>query len=517
MINGQSHCIEIGSKQIGEYITDAYRLKLHTQSSELYCYASIQVNDLDNSITPTELVKVLHNLKITETVDLEQIAIFCAEAAQGNNPQDILIAAGHPAQHGEDGWFELLVSTETEQRELEKDDRGRVIDFKAIHSFSNVGSGEAIGRYYPPTAGTDGRTVTGKTIHSIHGSPSKVTSGNGTTLSEDETEVLSDREGRVIFEHNMISVVEELVITGDVDLSVGHISFNGFVLVTGDILDDFKINAQKGLKVKGSIGKNRIISDGPVTIGSMAGRGEGEILCKGNLTARYLNQVKVECYGNVIVEHELRNSVIKSTGAIIVSKGLISGGECVALEGIEAKMGGNRNGVKTHLTSGVYFPESDYLTKLRHNLQRINEQLQNIVRTIKDLNKAPLNVKQKSLQEALDLRIGILTQRATNLEVEKEEITVELAGFELAAHPTENAKVNIKHSLQEGVIIHLGASSEEIKLERNGPLSIIEDSVSGGLRFMSYTPLSLTASDLEADLQGDSQSVSGFDNPNWRI
>lgn len=488
--------IDVGAKSIGEYINDNYQLVLEDHLNGLECRADITVFDTDNSIPPAELITILRNHRITDTVDLEQVAVFCSEAALGENPSNVILAKGTEAVNGKDGWFELVVTTGKEETDLAEDDSGRV-DFKSIQTFSNIEEGQQIGNIVLPTEGTPGKNIYGKTISPYPGKPCGVTAGTGVHFNENGTQAIANQQGRVLFENKVLSITEELVVNGDVDFSIGHITFNGFVDVKGDLLDDFNITATKGINVSGAVGKCQINSDGPVTIGSMAGMGQGKITCKGTLQARYLNHATVECWGDVHISHEVRNSTIKATGSINIPKGLITGGEIVALEGIEAKVLGSHSGAKTMLTSGVYFPETDRLNFLRNRLKSLVGQLANLTSTLTTLNGKSLSNLRPALRDAFQLRIGILTQRRVNLEEEREEIAEELLQFSLDDHPTANPKINVLNSIRDGVTFILGETSDEIPTDISAPVSVIENAKEGGFHYLTYSPLQINAEKLE--------------------
>ncbi len=490
--------VDIGAKLIGEFINDAYTLRIEAHNNQLECRANITVHNTANSIPPAELISILRNHDITTTVDLEQIAIFCSEAALGENPQQFVIAKGKEAIPGKDGWFELIVATGKEETDLVEDESGKV-DFKSIQNFSNVDPGQHIGTINFPTEGELGQTITGETFPPAEGKPCGIIAGNGVHFSDDGTQVIADKAGRAVMDNKILSIAEEFVVNGDVDLSIGHISFNGFVDIKGDVLDDFNITATKGINITGAVGVCQINSDGPVTIGTMAGMGTGKITCKGTLQTRYLNQVTVECWGDVNISHELRNSIIKATGSINIPKGLVTGGEIVALEGVEAKILGARAGAKTTITSGVYFPETDRLQYLRNRLKSLVDQISKIGQTLTTLNRIPGSPQRKALREATELRIGILTQRQVNLDNEREELAEELINFATDEHPTANPKINVLSTVKEGVSINLGETREEITTEISGPVSIIENLQQGGLRYLSYSPLKVIADSLEEE------------------
>ncbi|SHJ98453.1 hypothetical protein SAMN02745165_03689 [Malonomonas rubra DSM 5091] len=499
--------VEIGTKVISEINDDAYDLRVESHRSQLECRLSITVKDTENSIAPAELINLLKMLDISESVDLEQLAIFCTEAANGSDPQSFLIATGTEPTVGKDGYFELFVDTGEDEIELQEDESGRV-DFKNIQTFTNVEPDQLLGTIYPPEPGTPGKTITGLAIPAVEGRPAKLRAGDGVELRNGGTEVYATKQGRVSMEREILSVVEEFVVSGDVDLKIGHINFNGFVDIKGDVLDDFNIKSTKGINVNGSVGACILESDGPITVGSMAGLGLGKIIAKGDVKARYINQVTIECWGNVFIENEVRNSTVKATGVVSVAKGLITGGRTVALEGVEAKLFGSKSGIKTQITSGVFFPEEDRLGFLRTRLKSIAYQLKKIETSLPALQRKPLDQMRPALREAIELRMKILGDRQVGITSEQEELSKELAAFQSDDHPTANAKINALTSIKEGVVISLGETNFEVKQEINGPVSIIENSQAEGIRQLTMSPLKISAENLEDDALQDAANGS---------
>lgn len=494
----QQQAVETGSKTIAEDVTDTYKLILETDNSRLECRASIEIYNVDETITPAELIDRLATQKITDSVDLEQVAIFCSGADRGEELTNVLLARGQEPVNGQDGWLELVVNTGSDEPNLNEDEQGRV-DFKSIQTFSSVEADDVIANIYPPTSGQPGKSITGEPIPAFDGQPCQVKAGNAVRISEDGTQALAEQSGRPFFERNLLSIAEEFVVNGDVDLSVGHISFKGFVNVKGDVLDDFNITATKGVSISGAVGASRIKCEGPVSIGTMAGLGRGKITCKGGFKARYLNQTTIECLGHVQVSYEIRNSTVKATGSILSPNGLITGGQMVALEGIEAKVVGSRSGAPSLLTCGVYFPEEDRLHYLRNRQKSLAGQLNRVEESLKAQGKKRLDKLRPALREALEMRIDILTQRQSGLSGEKEAVRAELNQFKLAEHTTANPKINVLKTIRERVTLSLGETRMQVPPDISGPVSIIEDPRKGGFRYLSYSKLAVSAENLEAE------------------
>jgi len=226
----------------------------------------------------------------------------------------------------------------------------------------------------------------------------------------------------------------------------------------------------------------------------MSGNNDGLIRCNGNLKANYLNGATIECMGSVTVSNEIRNCIIKSADTIMVKNGVISGGECIALNGIEAKDIGATAGVITKLQSGVYFPETDRLQLLKTQQKSISIQKQFIQRSLGSLDIK--KVKNSSVAEALQKRLEILTERLEILEELGEKVKQELNDFVFEDYEN-NAKINVHRRLKEKVIISLETITEEIRFEHSGPLSVVADVPNGMLRFCEMTPLSIQAEDAE--------------------
>ena len=60
-----------------------------------------------------------------------------------------------------------------------------------------------------------------------------------------------------------------------------------------------------------------------------------------------------------------------------------------------------------------------------------------------------------------------------------------------------NPKVNVKGILYDNTLLSIGSLNAEIKEQLDGPISVIENTIEGGLRFLSMTSLDVKASDLE--------------------
>ncbi len=540
--------------------TSAYRFSLVLQNEQMECLANIEIfppcTDIDNDpteleeeaadpeidnggevsieksnssgnhaqsdspseippavINPPDIFWFLQQNNIVQTIDYPAVYEFCAAIEMGLHIEPTVVARGIEPIKGADGWFELVVKTTGEETEFEEDEDGNV-DLKSLNAYSEIEVDQKLGTVHPPQDGINGIDVCGLAVMAAKGEPFKLFGGEGVELKFDDRVAFAIKSGRALFEKQTISVVDQLVVTGDVDLTVGDIDFNGFVEVTGDVPDDFDIKATKGVKVGGAVGACHIESAGSVEISSMAGKEIGHIICHGDLHATYLNQVMVQCFGDVYVSNEIRNSVIKATGKIIVERGAIIGGSCTALDGIETKSLGTTSGLRTKVVAGVYFPDVDRFDYLRSRLLVINRQVDSITAAMKPLQR---NLEDEALESVATKRMEILVEQLEKLEAEKKMFSSEITASTPQVFASKNPKINVYDKLMEGVNVTLGETNKEIKIARSGPLSIIENSREGSLYFLTLTPMQIMATQLEEEIIAAENELAGginADKPN---
>lgn len=447
-----------------------YQLILSLSKDEMECRAHLEVKAGGSPPTLDELSGYLAADGITIGIDDEALQLLLREARVGSSNNGLLAVGIQPVR-GEDGKLAFSLNPADQppaETEDEDDPEKRQIDFRAVQNFINVDPDQEIGRILPPTKGTPGRTLRGKPIPAEAGKPLVLKLGQNVRFGGENNDILlAEIHGRVKQEGEIIHVVEEYVVDGDVDFSIGNIRFNGFVEVHGDVLDGFQVSASKGLKITGNVGACRLISHGNVEFCGMAGQGKGSILCGGDITAHFIHDSTVECWGNMLVDVELRNCVVHCRKSL--TAGLLTGGNCVTLSGLEAKKLGAPSAVKTVIHSGVDYHDLDRMQILLEQLEALQEKIS----TTKDLKEqSSLTEKKQQLARVI---IDVRSNRPEG----------------------SNPKINIKDRVYEGVTIYLGDSVEEFAAELSGPISLIENTRDGGLRRLSLSSLDVLAEDLE--------------------
>jgi uncharacterized protein (DUF342 family) len=345
----------------------------------------------------------------------------------------------------------------------------QIVDFHHVQDFVNVGEGELVGKLLPPGRGTPGRSILGSPILAREGKAFTLKLGKNVRYGDDGVCLYAETAGRVCIRGEEVSIEEIYQISGDVNFKIGNIDFNGYVEVRGDILDGFKVKA-KGLKVQGNIGVCQIETAGDLAFCGMNGQGKGTIVCGGTLTANFIYETTVESAGDLLVDAEIRSCHIHSLGAIKVNKGGIAGGECVALAGVEAAALGSVTSLHTNIIAGANYRDLEELN------QRFND-LKELIARFNAAQKANLDPKQ--------------------FQQDRIAISTHIQEIRSRTYERTNPKVNVRKMIYGAVTITLGGASEELREERAGPFSIIENTIDGGFRFLGMTDLAFAAVEIE--------------------
>lgn len=446
-----------------------YSLFVWIPDNKLECRCSYVPRSQGSMITLDELRGYLEQSGVKEGIDEDALNDFAIKAAAGKEMTMVLVAYGVAPVAGADGIISYTAQPSTATQDSVDGDSVTAIDMHQVQTFLNVVPGEEIARIILPEPGSAGRSIAGVIIPAQPGKAVTLKIGKNIRCEEDGTLLIAETAGRVCLASGEISVAEEYVVAGDVDFRVGSIIFNGFVEVRGDVLNDFNITSTKGMRITGNIGACAIQSEGDISFCGMDGQEKGTIVCAGSIRANFLHDCSVTCVGDVIVDVELHNCIIKTLGRIVVNKGAISGGSYTALGGIEARKIGSPASVRTKLTIGMDHRDAEELERLFGELERNQAQIE----------------KTQSLPEIGELRKA------------RAQITDSIYAIRTKIDPLANPKLNVKVVLYDNVLISLGSLNEETKEQIDGPFSVIENTVEGGLRFLTLTSLDVKATDME--------------------
>ncbi|MET3728712.1 uncharacterized protein (DUF342 family) [Fictibacillus halophilus] len=383
---------------------------------------------------------------VAETLDS---FAFPAEIAKGKQPRD-----GEPAK---------LIPSFSNEKKLDTNENAK-LDFKRLFTIPTAEFGEILARKQNATEGIAGISVFGKVLPAKKGKDLLVKNGENTVYNDSEQCVYASASGEVTFQNNRVNIYPVYRVDGDVSLKTGHIDFVGNVHISGDVPSGFKISAKGDVRVEGVVEAADITTDGNVVIGGgVLGQGKGTVRCGGDFTSLYISQGNVYARGNIMVAQTILHSHCEAESNVTCTsgKGNISGGTCIAGNGISANDIGNDTNSKTLL----YIKTNDRMEKeiIQHE-QKILE----LQKNLEKLNHLKIVLIQKNTdQQTINRIVNTISQ--SNHEI------VELQKEIEKCKNSSQSSIQIKGTLHPNVEICIGKYKRKIQSPFSAAKVFIEE------------------------------------------
>lgn len=456
--------------------TEKYNLVGKTEPDKLKLFIDLETLG-SHKVTRNEIMDALKEKVKPEVIDPGVLDSVVEAANLGEKVVERRIAKGHEAQMGSDGKILLLVRAYTAKAEVQVDSKGKA-SYQDLHLFDSIKTGQIVARIYPPKAGVDGMDALGQKIPSKPGKPFKTNVDKSLQVKKSEREedefevVIAQQDGMLADESGRLTIRTEYVIDGNLDFHVGNVDFLGSVKVKGDVNPGFRIKAEKGIQVMGAVnGADLICPNGDIEVKGIVIGGKGrKITCGKNLKIGLAQEMEADVVGDVIIEKQCLDCVVRTASALFVTKGDLIKGRSYVVRGVQAKNLGNESGVETkiHLCSDV--ETSREYAELAANIKTH----QNAVSVVEmhlgpyATNPARIQVLNPVHREKMQKLLTKLHALRTSLVSLEEKKTLMLG----SGHSAESIKVNFEESMNIGVEI---LSSEEhfaVADKLAGPLTI---------------------------------------------
>lgn len=177
----------------------------------------------------------------------------------------IVIAKGISPVLPEDGRIDFKVGLETEM--IQADESEIRVDYRNRFFIPSVKEGDILAEKINGVVGKPGKKVTGEEIPVRSPKEIEIKAGKGANLSSDGRFVFASQAGRPIYKNKVITVEPVFTVEGNVDLKQGNVNFSGDVLIKGDVLANFEVNAGRQLDIKGMVVRAKVRSRGNMSIG----------------------------------------------------------------------------------------------------------------------------------------------------------------------------------------------------------------------------------------------------------
>lgn len=278
-------------------------------------------------------------------------------------PVHAVVACGVPPVLGKSENWELTSANEPDTPS--KEER---VDFREMAARNAVASGDLLASCQAAEPGETGINVRGEIVLPAE-SPSGRMLGVGAGTERRNNEIFATRPGEMHLENETISILQVRHIAGDVDFSSGNIDFPGTVMIKGSILDGFAVRAGGDINVGGVIAGARVAAKGSVNVtGGIVGHGKGTILAGRSITAKFIENARIEAREGVRVQKSILNSHVETLGLVEVlgKPGVVMGGLLRAGAGLHCRSIGSTAETPTRIHFGENF-------LVFHKLEAINK------------------------------------------------------------------------------------------------------------------------------------------------
>ncbi|MCT4633739.1 MAG: FapA family protein [Firmicutes bacterium] len=365
-----------------------YQIKVEISEDSYEAYITIDFFTEDEVIvTKSEILEAINTSGVVFGLKDESVDLIAQNPRIANK---MPIASGIKHEDGKDAVIEYLIDFEGKNKPKELHN-GKV-DFKDMSFVHVCEKDDVIAVKKPAEEGTDGKTVTGKVVKAKIGKDQVLKIGKNTVLSEDGLKLIAAADGNAKFIAGKVDIIEVLEIQGDVGVKTGNISFNGRLVINGNITTGFRVVSQNDIEINGIVESAQVYSNGNIVIkGGVQGNDDAVLRAGGDIHANYINSALVYAKGDIHAD-SIMHCDVTSDGSIIShgKKGMIVGGEIKVRKHIDARTVGAEMGTITKLTLGVD-------SKISEEYQALQSEIKDFKENITKLNQA-LNLIRKQLQ-----------------------------------------------------------------------------------------------------------------------
>lgn len=325
------------------------------------------------------------------------------------------------------------------------------------------------------TEGTPGYNIKGEVLKQKPGKDAVLQVGTGTAFHpKDPNKLIATVPGQPVETRTGMNVDDVLQLK-DVDISTGHVTFKGSILITGDVHEGMIVKSSGDITVMGFVDSATLEAEGDVTVSKgiigrqiKANEYSTNIYSQGQISAQFVQYSQLVAKGNILVTKQLLHSNTKTAGSLTVSdpsgrRGDLVGGVAHAEKGITAVVIGATAGTKTDVYCAMGQAE------LKQDLKLLDESVKAMVVASLDiearLNKLPPKsewqadaVMIEQIKMMLDEKNRIMDER-TREELEFDTFKQEVEGY------YEKYRIEVLKHVFLNVELHIGPANHRTARE----------------------------------------------------
>lgn len=459
-------------------LKDKY-INVSISDNEMEAYLSLGVPEGLVGITVNDVLYKLYEYGVELGIDEDAIQ----ELIDSGQPvRNAVVARGKPVLNGKDAKVEFLVDLDKSAKPLITEDGS--VDFRNINLIKIVDKDQLLAVKEPPTEGEAGYTVTGRVTPPRPGEDVLLPRGKNTYLSENGLQLFSEIIGNVFSEDEVLNVKNVYVVKGNVDFSIGNISYPGDVVINGDVKADFRVHTEGNIIVRGTVEAAELVStsgDIEVKKGIIGTQHEkkAKVVAGGSITALFIQEGVVSAGKNIEVGSYILNSVIHAEHDVVAlrDKGMIAGSSVFSGSCVRAKNIGSISDTKTQIKVGkIIKGDANFknkqleaeITVLEEEDKLLRKRMDFLELLKKRLPKFPAE-KEKELVEVLE--------KIKKLQVINEDVLAEKEDFESKFVDQFNIerKIYVLQTLWPSVVIGINEVVRKVDSRQRRIMAVLED------------------------------------------
>lgn len=295
-------------------------------------------------LTESDIINELQQEGIRHGIRKKAIKHFLENHEYGHL---YIMAEATPPVQGNSAKIQYFFDVNTTARPKLNEDGS--VDFHQLGNIKTVKEGDKLATLIPASRGKAGISVLGNPLPPKKVKVRHLRFGRNIRLSEDRCHLYSEVSGHVTLVEDMVMVSNVYHVPANVDSSTGDIDYKGTVEVAGNVNTGFAIKAEGDIIVNGVVEGATLIAGGNIVLKrGMQGMDRGTLEAEGNITAKFLENCKVSCKGELKADAVLHCDVTcQEKIEVLGRKGLINGGSLKTYADVHATNLGSTMGAKT--------------------------------------------------------------------------------------------------------------------------------------------------------------------------
>lgn len=346
----------------------AGKCKVHVQEKGMRAAVDIEpATGGGLPVTVEQVHQILKEQKIVYGIDEEAIG-KAVESGRTTGVCGYCVARGTPMNPGRDGWIEPMEQGKPPARmDIPKGE-----SYIPVSNIETVARGQKIATLIAPVPGTAGKDVFGWEIPAPAGKPVVPEAGDNVSFDAHAGYFYAKSPGRVMIDGNAIDIEKMMAFSKDIDISVGHVSFPGELLVHGWVRSGLSVQAEKDIVIEGGVEAALVKSaDGGIYVAKgIQGSGLAMVQAAWDISAKFIEQATVMAGGVLKTQNAVRSELAAGEAVIVTEgKGVVIGGKIYAGDRVEVRELGGGTGESTVVQLGITPENLAALSKLKTRLQ----------------------------------------------------------------------------------------------------------------------------------------------------